>query len=102
MAAATFTGTGKGRGEPKEQFRDAPGEDTEDSQDFPKVLEDADPPEEGAPGTSKSEGKPGEPAAQATEGAEAPPEETPPDPAPTDPQPGPSKKPPETPNRRDH
>ena len=37
MAAATFTGTGRGRGKPEEQFRDAPGEDTEDSQDIPKV-----------------------------------------------------------------
>ena len=91
MAAARFPSTGRGKGEPEEQFKDAPGEDTEDSQDFPKVLEDADQPEEGELGTSKSEGKPGEPAAQATEGAEAPPEETPPDPAPTDPQPSPSK-----------
>ena len=49
--------TGRGKGEPKEQFKDALGKDTEDSQDFPKVLEDADQPEEGEPGTSKSEGK---------------------------------------------
>ena len=47
MAAATFIGTGRGRGEPEEHFRDAPGEDTEDSQDFLKVLEDADQPKEG-------------------------------------------------------
>ena len=97
MAAGRFPSTGRGKGEPKEQFKDAPGEDTEDSQDFPKVLEDADQPEEGEPGTSKSEGKPGEPAAQAKEGAEAPPEETPPDPAPTDPQTSPSKESPEAP-----
>ena len=97
MAAATFPSTGRGKGDPEEQFKDAPGEDTEDSQDFPKVLEDADQPEEGELGTSKSEGKSGEPAAQATEGAEAPPEETPPDPVPTDPQPGSSKEPPEAP-----
>ena len=58
MAAARFPSTGRGKGEPKEQFKDAPGEDTEDSQDFPKVLEDADQPEEGELGTSKSEGKP--------------------------------------------
>ena len=95
MAAATFTGRGRGRGEPKEQFRDTLGEDTEDSQDFPKVLEDADQPQEGEPSTSKSEGKTGKPAAQATEGAEAPPEETPPDPNPIDPQPGSSKETPE-------
>ena len=84
MAAATFTGAGRGGGEPKEQFRDTPGEDTKDSQDFPKVLEDANPPKEGEPSTSKSEGKTGKPAAQATEGAEAPAEETPPDPNPID------------------
>ena len=97
MAAARFPSTGRGKGKPEEQFKDAPGEDTEDSQDFLKVLEDADQPEEGKLGTSKSEGKTGEPAAQATEGAEAPPEETPPDPVPTDPQPGPSKEPPKAP-----
>ena len=57
MAAARFPSTGRGKGEPKEQFKDALGKDTEDSQDFPKVLEDADQPEEGEPGTSKSEGK---------------------------------------------
>ena len=99
MAAATFTGTGRGRGrgEPEEQFRDASGKDTKDSQDFPEVLEDADRPKEGEPSTSKSEGKTGKPAAQATEGAEAPPEETPPDPNPIDPQPGTSKETPEAP-----
>ena len=99
MAASTFTGRdrGRGRGEPKEQFRDAPGEGTKDSQEFPKVLEDADWPKEGEPSTSKSEGKTGEPAAQATEGAETPPEETPPEPNPVDPQPGTSKETPEAP-----
>ena len=63
MAAATFTSTGRGRGNPEEQFRDAPGEDTEESKDFPRVLEDADQPKEGEPGTSKSESKTGKPAA---------------------------------------
>ena len=91
MAAATFTSAGRGRGKPKEQFRDAPGEDTEDSLDFRKVLKDADWPKEGEPSTSKSEGKTGKRAAQGTEGAEAPPEETPSDPNPIDPQPGTSK-----------
>ena len=71
--------------DPEEQFQDAPGEDTEDSQDFLKVLEDAERPKEGELGTSKSKGKTGDQPAQATEGAEAPPEETPPDPNPTDP-----------------
>ena len=85
MAMARFTGTGRGEAGPEEQFQDAPGEDTEDSQDFLKVLEDAEQPKEGEPGTSKSKGKTGDQPAQATGGAEAPAEETPPDPNPTDP-----------------
>ena len=98
MAMATFTGTGRGKADPEEQFKDAPGEETEDSQDFPKVLEDAEPPKEGELGTSKSfKGKTGDPSAQAAEGAEAPPEETPPDPNPTNPQPSTSKDPTEAP-----
>ena len=98
MMAATFTGTGRGKAGPEEQFRDAPEEDTEE--DLPLVLEDAKKqPKEGRPGASKSKGKK---KVQATEGAEAPPEETPPDPkptkpqtdpAPTEPQPGTSKAP---------
>ena len=102
MTAATFTGTGRGKAGPEEQFRDAPGEDTEE--EFPLVLEDAkQQPKEGKPGASKSKGKqPGDQPAQATEGAEAPPEETPldpdptkphTDPAPVEPQPGTSKAP---------
>ena len=104
MTAATFTGTGRGKAGPEEQFIDAPGEDTEE--DFPLVLEDADKqPKEGKPGASKSKGKK---LAQATEGAEAPPEETPPDPestkphtdpACTGPQPGTSKVPTEDPTQ---
>ena len=98
MTAATFTGMGRGKAGPEEQFRDAPVEDTEE--DLLLVLEDAEQqPKEGKPGASKSKGK--QPA-QATEGAEAPPEETPPDPDPTkphtdpapiEPQPGTSKAP---------
>ena len=67
------------------------------------VLEDAEQPKEGKPGTSKSKGKQlGDQPAQAAEGAEAPPEETPldpnptgphTDPAPVDPQPGTNKAP---------
>ena len=97
MTTATFTSKGRGKADPEEQFRDAPGEETEDSQDFPKMLEDAEPPKEGKPGTSKSKSKTGELPAQATEGAEAPPEETPPDPNPTNPQPSTSKDPTEAP-----
>ena len=83
--AATFTGTGRGKAGPEEQFRDALGEDTKE--EFPLVLEDAEQqPKEGKPGASKSKGKQlGDQPAQATEGAEAPPEETPLDPDPTKP-----------------
>ena len=55
------------------------------------MLEDAELPKKGEQSTSKSKGKIGDP--QATEGAEAPPEETPSDPNPTNPQPGTSKDP---------
>ena len=85
MATARFTGTSRGEAGPEEQFQDAPGEDTEDIQDFPKVLEDAEQPKEGELGTSKSKGKTSDQPAQATEGAEAPSEETLPVPNPDDP-----------------
>ena len=98
MTAATFTGTGRGKAGPEEQFIDAPEEDTKE--DLLLVLEDAEQqPKEGKPGASKSKDK--QPA-QAAEGAEASPEETPPDPKPTkphtdpahvEPQPGTSKAP---------
>ena len=101
MMAATSTGKGRGKAGPEEQFRDTPGEDTEE--EFPLVLEDAEQPKEGKPCTSKSKGKQlGDQPAQAAEGAEAPVEETPPDPdptkphtdpAPVEPQPGTSKAP---------
>ena len=99
MTAATFTGMGRGKAGPQEQYMDAPEVDTEE-EDLPLVLEDAKKqPKEGKPGVSKSKGKQ---LAQAAEGAEAPPEETPldpkptkphTDPAPVDPQPGTSKAP---------
>ena len=108
MTVATFTSMGRGKAGPEEQFRDAPGEDTEDTE-FSLVLEDAEQPKEGKPGTSKSKGKQlGDQPAQAAEGAEAHPEETPPDPnptnlhtdpAPVDPQPGTSKAPTQAPTR---
>ena len=104
MTAATFTGMGRGKAGSEEQFIDAPEEDTEE--DFPLVLEDVKKqPKEGKPGASKSKGKN---LAQATEGAEAPPEETPLDPKPTKPhtdsapteaQPGTSKAPTEDPTQ---
>ena len=104
MTTATFTGTGRGKAAPEGQFIDAPEVDTEE--DLPLVLEDAvKKPKEGKQGASKSKGKK---PVQATEGAEAPPEETPPDPkptephtdpAPTEPQPGTSKAPTEDPTQ---
>ena len=101
---ATLTGTGRGKAGPKGQFRDAPEEDTKE--DLPLVLEDAVQwPKEGKQGASKSKSKK---KAQATEVAEAPPEETPldpeptkphTDPAPAEPQPGTSKAPTEDPTQ---
>ena len=98
MTTATFTSTGRGKADPEGQFRDTPEEDTEE--DLPLVLEDVvQQPNEGKQGASKCKGKK---KVQATEEAEAPPEETPPDPkstkphtdpAPTEPQPGTSKAP---------
>ena len=101
MATARFPGTGRGRGDPEEQFADDPLDIADE--DLPKVLEDADKPKGGEPSTSKSVGKEGEAQTQgqATEGAQAPPEGIPPGstksiaptPAPTDPQPGTSTAP---------
>ena len=104
MMTATFTVTGRGKAGPEGQFRDALEEDTEE--DLPLVLEDAvQQLKEGKQAASKSKSKK---LAQATEGAEAPPEEIPPDPkptkphtdpAPTEPQPGTSKAPTEDPTQ---
>ena len=101
---ATFTGTGRGKAGPEGQFRDTPEEDIQE--DLPLVLEDAvHKPKEGKQGASKSKSKK---QVQATEGTEAPPEETPPDPkptkphtdpAPTEPHPGTSKAPTEDPTQ---
>ena len=111
MAAATFPGRGRGRGDPEEQFTDDPEEIADE--DLPKVLEDADKLKEGEPSTSKSVGKEGEAQAQAqaqaqaTEGAQAPPEETltdptkatAPTPVPTNPKPGTSTDPTQDPTQ---
>ena len=102
MRTATFISTGRGKAGPEGQFRDTLEEDTEE--DLPLVLEDA-VQKEGKQGASKSKSKK---LAQATEGAEAPPEETPldpkptkphTDPAPTEPQSGTSKAPTEDPTQ---
>ena len=85
MATATFPrGTNAG---PEEQFWDAPGEETEDSQEWPKYSEEATQ-EEGEASTRKSKGKTDNPAKQAKGGVDAPPEEIPPAPEPTDLKPG--------------
>ena len=104
MVTATFTGMGRGKAAPEDQFRDDTEVDTEE--DLPLVLKDAGQnPKEGKQGASKSKVKK---KVQAREGAEAPPEETPPDPestkphtdpAPTESQPGTSKAPAEDPTQ---
>ena len=66
---------------------DAPGEETEDSQDWPDF-------EGGKSGTSKSKGKTGDKPKQAEGGAEAPPKDAPP---PPDPKPSTSKDPTDAP-----
>ena len=88
MATAKFTSTAT----EEQQFKDAGGGESQDSQDWP----DYDNPkckattqEEGEP--SKSVGKTGDQPSQAEGGATAPPKENPP--APTDPQPGTSRGP---------
>ena len=94
MATATFSGSTNA--DPDQQFRDAPGEDTEDSQEWLKYSEEATQ-EEGEASTSKSEGKTGNPAKQAKGGADAPPEEIPQAPEPTNPKPGTSTDPTDAP-----
>ena len=104
MMTATFTSTGRSKAGPEGQFIDTLEEDTEE--DLLLVLEDAvKKPKEGKQGASKSKSKK---LVQATEGAEAPPEETPLDPkptkphtepAPTEPKPGTSKAPTEDPTQ---
>ena len=93
MATARFAG--RGRGNPEAQFADDPFDIADE--DLPDVLEDADKPKGGEPGTSKSVGKEGEAQTegQAAEGAQAPPEGIlpAPIPAPTDPLPGTSTDP---------
>ena len=94
IATAMFTSA---EGEAEQQFKDAPGEETEDSQDWPDWKEGAS--KSGGktgdqPGTSKSEGKTGDQPKQAEGGAKVPPKENPP---PPDPQPGTSKDPTDAP-----
>ena len=90
MATATFTSGTKA--DPEQQFQDAPGEDTEDSQDWPDYGEEATQ-GKGEASISKSEGKTGNQPKLAEGGAKAPPEETPPAPEPSNLKPGTSKDP---------
>ena len=96
MATATFSSTANA--DPEEQFWDAPGEDTEDSQEWPKYGEE-DTQEEGEASTSKSKVKTGNPAKQAKGGADAPPREIPPAPEFTNPKPGMSMDPTNAPTK---
>ena len=88
MATARFTGAE----EDEPQFEDAPGEETEESQDWPEYGEEE-------TGASKSTDKAGDQPQQAEGGPEVPPKENPPPPInPTpstskDPTPGTSKDP---------
>ena len=80
MATARFTGAE----EDEPQFADTPGEETEDSQEWPEYGEEE-------TGASKSTGKAGDQPQQAEGGPEVPPEENPP--PPVNPTPGTSKDP---------
>ena len=78
----------------KQQFKEAAGEETEDSHDWPDYGNDnpkAATQGEGEASTSKSKGKTGDQPQQLEEGAEAPPKENLPAPEPSNPKPGTSK-----------
>ena len=88
MATARFTGT------EEQQFKDARGDESQESQDWPDLDHpkcQAATEEEGE--TSKLEGKTGDQPTEAKGGAPAPPKENPPAPTPSDPKPGTSKDP---------
>ena len=78
-----------------EQQEEVTGSDTEDSQEWPDVLEEA---TQGVAGSSKSKGETGDQPQQAEGGAQAPPEEIPPAPEPSNLKPGTSKDPTRCPN----
>ena len=90
MATATFAGSAKA--DPTQQFEDAQGEETEDSQDWLDYSKEATQ-GEGEASTSKSKGKTGDQSKQAEGGAKAPPKEIPPAPEPSNPKLGTSKDP---------
>ena len=84
MVTARFAGAE----EDEPQFEDAPGEETENSQDWPQYGEEK-------PSASKSTGKAGDQPQQVEGGPEVPPEENPP--PPVNPTPGTSKDPTDAP-----
>ena len=88
MATARFTSA------EEEQFEDAGGYESQDSQDWPDIENPKQQAAtEGEGETSKSVGKTGDQPTGSKGGAPAPPEENPPAPTPSDPKPGTSKDP---------
>ena len=96
MATVTFPSGAEA--DPEQQQQDAPGKETEDSQDWPKYGEEEKATQE-VTSTSKSKGETGDQPQQAKGEAEAPPEEIPPAPEPSDPKPGTSKDPTKAPTK---
>ena len=88
MATVTFSSTTNA--DPEQQQQEVAGSDTEDSQEWPEVPEEA---MQGVTGSSKSKGETGDQPQQAEGGAQAPTEEIPPAPEPSNPKPGTSKDP---------
>ena len=96
MATATFTSGANA--DLEQQFQDAPGKETEDSQDWPEYGDEATK-GEGEGSTSKSKGKTSDNPKETEGEAEAPPKETPPAPEPTNPKPGTSMDPTDAPTK---
>ena len=88
MATATFSGSADT--DPEQQQQEVTGSDTEDSREWPDVLEEA---TQGVAGSSKSKGETGDQPQQAEGGAKVPPKEIPPPPQPSNLKPGTSKDP---------
>ena len=93
MATATFSSSADAD---PEQQQEVTGSGTEDSQEWPDILEEA---MQGVTGSSKSKGEAGDQPQQAEGGAQAPPKEIPPAPEPSNPKPGTSKDPTDAPTK---
>ena len=93
MATVTFSSSTDAD---PEQQQEVTGGDTEDSQEWPDILEEA---TQGVAGSSKSKGEAGDQPQQAEGGAQAPPKEIPPAPEPSNPKPGTSKDPTDAPTK---